>query len=67
MQKIKLFFHRLAQTARLMVGVPDYAQYVEHMQTAHPNHPIMSEADFHRRAVDVRYPGKSGNIKKCPC
>lgn len=67
MLSISTFCTRLAQTARLMVGVPDYANYVAHMHEKHPDHPIMTQAEFHRRAVDARYPGKSGNIKKCPC
>ena len=32
----------LGQAARLMVGMPDYDNYVEHMQTKHPDKPVMS-------------------------
>ena len=32
----------LGQAARLMVGMPDYDNYVEHMQTNHPDKPVMS-------------------------
>jgi hypothetical protein len=31
----------LGQAARLMVGMPDYDNYVEHMQTKHPDKPVM--------------------------
>ncbi len=65
--QLRLIWQRLKATARLMVGVPDYAYYVAHMQEKHPGHAIMDEATFHQRAIESRYPGKSGNIKKCPC
>ena len=32
----------LGQAARLMVGMPDYDNYVEHMQTKHPDKPVMT-------------------------
>ena len=32
----------LGQAARLMVGMPDYDNYVEHMQSKHPDKPVMS-------------------------
>ena len=32
----------LGQAARLMVGMPDYDNYVEHMQKTHPDKPVMS-------------------------
>ncbi|PWE37437.1 hypothetical protein C9I50_27335, partial [Pseudomonas prosekii] len=32
----------LGQAARLMVGMPDYDNYVEHMQTNHPDKPVMT-------------------------
>ena len=56
---------RLQQTGLLMVGVPDYATYLAHMAAHHPGHPVLSEADWVRRAQDARYGGKK--IGKCPC
>jgi uncharacterized short protein YbdD (DUF466 family) len=41
----------LADTARLMVGVPSYRAYVAHMAEAHPDAPAMDEA---------RYGGRNG-------
>lgn len=55
----------IAQTARLMVGVPDYEKYVEHRQTSHPGEPIMSyEAFFVERQAN-RYGVGSGKISRC--
>jgi uncharacterized short protein YbdD (DUF466 family) len=50
----------LADTGRLMVGVPSYRTYVEHMTTAHPDQPVMSEAAFFRDRQQARYGGRNG-------
>ena len=54
----------LGQTARLMVGLPDYDNYLNHMQTAHPDQPVMSYEEFFRERQDARYGGK-GRIARC--
>lgn len=63
----KALFVRAAQTARLMVGVGDYQQYLTHMQSHHPDETAMSEVAYFRYCQDSRYPGKDGAIKRCPC
>ena len=50
----------LGQAARLMVGMPDYDNYVEHMQTKHPDKPVMSYEMFFRERQEARYGGKGG-------
>ncbi|XBG33292.1 YbdD/YjiX family protein [Pseudomonas sp. 13.2] len=50
----------LGQAARLMVGMPDYDNYVEHMQKTHPDKPVMSYEAFFRERQEARYGGKSG-------
>ena len=60
-------WQRLTETARLMVGVGDYARYCEHMQARHPEEKIMSEAEFFRYCQERRYPGRAGDIRRCPC
>lgn len=50
----------LADTGRLMVGVPSYPTYVEHMKAAHPDQPVMSEAAFIRDRQEARYGGRNG-------
>ncbi|MGL5758369.1 YbdD/YjiX family protein [Plesiomonas sp.] len=67
LSRIKLLYQRAAETARLMVGVPDYLRYVEHMQETHPELPVLTEAEFHRACIEARYPGKKGTLSKCPC
>lgn len=38
--------HRLAATARLAIGIPDYGRYRDHMAHAHPGVEPMSREDF---------------------
>ncbi|WP_130802956.1 YbdD/YjiX family protein [Acinetobacter ihumii] len=64
--RIATLFKRLQQSFRLMVGVPDYETYLEHMHKHHPDLEPMDAKTFYRHCVDARYPS-SGNLKKCPC
>ena len=50
----------LGQAARLMVGMPDYDTYVEHMQTKHPDKPMMDYKAFFRERQEARYGSKAG-------
>jgi uncharacterized short protein YbdD (DUF466 family) len=43
-----------------MVGMPDYDTYVEHMQTKHPDKPVMSYEVFFRERQEARYGSKAG-------
>jgi uncharacterized short protein YbdD (DUF466 family) len=54
----------LAQSLRLMVGVPDYGTYVRHMQDLHPDQPVMSYEAFFRERQQARY-GGSGRMGRC--
>ncbi len=54
----------LGQTLRLMVGVPDYEVYVNHMKTKHPDQEPMDYATFFRERQAARYGGK-GRIMCC--
>ncbi len=49
----------LGQTARLMIGVPDYDNYVEHMRVTHPDLTPMTYEEFFRERQDARYGGKA--------
>ncbi len=49
------------QTAKLMVGVPDYDAYLEHMRTLHPEQPVMTYSEFLDNRLEARYgAGKAG-------
>lgn len=54
----------LGQTARLMVGLPDYDAYLTHMQATHPDEPAMTYEEFFRERQDARY-GGNGRMSRC--
>ena len=47
------------QTARLMIGVPDYQNYVEHCRRTHPDTPPMTHEAFFRSRMEARYASKT--------
>ena len=51
----------LARAARMMVGVPDYGQYLAHFRATHPDQEPLSYEDFFRNRHEARYGrGKAG-------
>ena len=54
----------LAQSLRLMVGLPDYGAYLRHMEATHPEQAPMSYEDFFRERQDARY-GARGRLGRC--
>lgn len=52
---LKTFWRRAVQTARLMIGVPDYDTYVAHMRLRHPDKPVMSYETFFNERLEARY------------
>ncbi|MEY3789189.1 MAG: hypothetical protein RI960_126 [Pseudomonadota bacterium] len=54
----------LGQTARLMVGLPDYDNYLNHMENTHPDQAVMTYEEFFRERQDARY-GGNGRIARC--
>lgn len=57
----------LQQSFRLMVGVQDYQNYLQHMRLHHPDKAPMSEREFYRYCLDARFPSQPGKLGKCPC
>ena len=55
---------RAGQTARLMVGLPDYDTYVAHVRATHPDQEPMSREAFFRERQAARY-GGAGRIGRC--
>jgi uncharacterized short protein YbdD (DUF466 family) len=45
----------IRQACRQMFGIPDFDRYLAHMQSHHPDAPLLSERDFHAAAIDRRY------------
>ena len=59
------FLHCVCDGARLMVGVPSYETYAEHMRRAHPDKPAMTYAGFFRDRQNARYGGGGGGLRCC--
>ena len=55
------------QTARLMVGMPDYATYLEQMQQAFPEQIPMDRATFFRERTEARYSRDSNGAAPNRC
>ncbi|HJV16334.1 MAG TPA: YbdD/YjiX family protein [Bacillales bacterium] len=53
------------QFISLLVGVPSYEKYVEHMHSHHPDHPVKSRKEFFCEAQDARYNAKGGKVSRC--
>ena len=64
---IQIIWQRLQQSFRLMVGVPDYQTYLEHMKKNHADLVPMDAKTFYRHCIDARYASSGSNVKKCPC
>jgi uncharacterized short protein YbdD (DUF466 family) len=58
------FMRCVCDGARLMVSVPSYDAYVEHMRRTHPAAPVMTYAEFFRARQDARY-GAGGSGLRC--
>ena len=48
------------ETARRMIGVPDYAAYLRHAREHHPDDAPLDYASFFARAQQARYRGTGG-------
>ncbi|WP_294541763.1 YbdD/YjiX family protein [uncultured Rhodoblastus sp.] len=61
------FGRRLRQTARLMVGQPDYENYVAHSAKLHPDLIPMTRTEFFRNREDRRFGGgtDTGGFRCC--
>ena len=64
-RRARLVCDTVVQTARLMVGVPDYDTYVVHRQNTHPDQPIMTHREFFRERQEARYAVSKGRFRGC--
>lgn len=55
----------LGQAARMLIGIPDYDTYVQHMSDNHPDKPVMSYKEFFRERQDARYGGSGKGGFRC--
>lgn len=62
LDKFKKLYRRSDRFINLLVGMPSYDKYVEHMKTRHPDKEILSRNDFFKEALDARY---NGGFTRC--
>lgn len=55
----------LGQAARMLIGIPDYDIYVQHMSDNHPDKPVMTYKEFFRERQDARYGGSGKGGFRC--
>jgi uncharacterized short protein YbdD (DUF466 family) len=60
LRKIRQGLRYVGQSIRLMVGMPEYSTYLEHMKKAHPERVAMSYPEFFRERQEARYGSKIG-------
>lgn len=65
MTRLRLVCEVVTQTARLMVGVPDYQTYIDHTRRIHPDKPVMSYDEFFRERQMARYAIGKGRFRGC--
>ncbi|HEX4585631.1 MAG TPA: YbdD/YjiX family protein [Burkholderiaceae bacterium] len=65
MSRLRTLYQRAVQTARLMIGIPDYETYVQHRKAFHPDEPIMTYEQFFVERQDVRYSVSKDRMKGC--
>jgi uncharacterized short protein YbdD (DUF466 family) len=65
LKKLKTILQYRNQFISLLVGVPSYEKYVEHMNSHHPGEPIQSRKEFFCQAQDARYNAKGGKVSRC--
>ena len=65
MTNFRLVCEVVTQTARLMVGVPDYQTYDTHRRTTHPDQSVMTYEEFFRERQEARYAIGKGRFRGC--
>ena len=65
MPDMRIMWGWAVQAARLMVGIPDYDNYVAHREAHHPTEPVMTYVEFFRERQNARYACEKGRFKGC--
>ena len=59
---LRFLYKRSDRFFHLLVGMPSYDKYVEHMRTKHPDREIKSQKEFFKEALEARY---NGGVNRC--
>lgn len=50
---------RLRAALKQIVGMPDYARYLDHARSQHPRCPLLSEREFYDQYLATRFSGRT--------
>ncbi|MGH8350185.1 MAG: YbdD/YjiX family protein [Pseudomonas sp.] len=64
-RKLQQVARLFSQSARLMVGVPEYDNYVVQMARTRPGEPVMSYEAFFRERQEARFGRGKCNTRCC--
>lgn len=64
-EKLKAFNGYFVQTAHLMVGVPSYQNYLDHMAKTHSDKPVMDYEAFFRERQAARFGEGPNRMSRC--
>ncbi|MET3196024.1 YbdD/YjiX family protein [Bacillus sp. OAE603] len=65
LNKLKEILSYRKQFLSLLVGVPSYETYVDHMKKCHPDDSVKSRKEFFSEAQEARYNAKGGKVSRC--
>lgn len=62
LDKFKSLYQKSDRFINLLVGMPSYDKYVEHMKKKHPEQNILSRREFFKQSLEARY---NGGVMRC--
>lgn len=62
--RVKTLYRRSDRFFHLLVGLPSYDKYVEHIETHHPGQKPKSRKQFFKECIEKKY-GAGGGTKCC--
>jgi uncharacterized short protein YbdD (DUF466 family) len=63
--RLKYFGSCVCDGANLMVGIPNYQAYLDHMGRTHPDQPAMTYEQFFRERQNARFGGDGRGGFRC--
>ncbi|MFE6137910.1 YbdD/YjiX family protein [Bacillus sp. NPDC057893] len=65
LKRLRKVWGKRNQFISLLVGVPSYETYVNHMEVHHPEEEILCQKQFFAEAQEARFNAKGGKISRC--
>ena len=65
LDKLKAINGYFVQTAHLMVGVPSYQNYLDHLANTHSDPPVMDYEAFFRERQAARFGEGTNRMSRC--